>query len=199
MSAVPPAPIHAFNVRPGASVVVASAAAPRARGQFVHRRGVRHASACPGGFPRAPRRVLSLGRHAHARRRAQRPSGRARGRCRARGDPGGPPAICLSPRLPTASSGTPTASPEVEGSRPPVIAIGGREFRATGGSAMARRLAPLCHFGRCFCVLPWFCYKQACTIARPKYNSGIAVEKFGQAFFAIYKILWILTSLASTF
>ena len=38
-------------------------------------------------------------------------------------------------------------------------------------------------FGRCFCVLPWFCYKQACTIARPKYNFGIAVEKFGQAFF----------------
>ena len=35
-------------------------------------------------------------------------------------------------------------------------------------------------------------------IARPKYNFGIAVEKFGQAFFAIYKILWILTSLAST-
>ena len=130
----------------GAFVVAVSAAAQRARGQFVHHRGVRHASACPGGFPRAPRRVLSLGRHAHARRRAQRPSGRARGRCRARGDPGGPPAIRSSSRLPTASSGTPTASPEVAGSRPPVIAIGGREFRATGGSAMARRLAPLCHF-----------------------------------------------------
>ena len=104
--------------------------------------------------PEARDKVLSPGRHAHARRRAQRPSGRARRRCRAHGDPGGSPAIRPSPRLPTASSGTPTASPEVADSRPPVIAIDGREFRATGGVRDEKKIGAMVSFlavGIVFC------------------------------------------------
>ena len=115
-----------------------------------------------------------------------------------RGDPGGPPAIHLSPRLMVAPTGTPTISPKVARSFPRVGIIDGHELRATGDPQWREGWHHCVIFGRCYCVLPWFCYKQACSIARPKYNFGIAVKKFRQAFFAVYKILWILTSLAST-
>ena len=95
-----------------------------------------------------------------------------------RGDPGGPPAIRSSPRLMAAPTGTPTASPEVAGSLPRVGSIGGRELRATGGPRWQEGWHHCGIFGRCCCVLPWFCYKQACTIAHPKFNVGVVVEKF---------------------
>ena len=123
---------------------------------FTHRGGVWGASASPGALSRGPRQGFVT--------RATRPRSSARSAAvgartlslSRRGDPGGSPAIRPSPRLPTASSGTPTASPEVADSPPRVGSVGGREFRATGGSAIKRRSAPSCHFwplALCFAVV----------------------------------------------
>ena len=85
-------------------------------------------------------------------------------------NPDGLPVIWLFPRLPEAPFGTPTASPEVEGSLPRVVAIIGREFRTKevrDGDKI--RLVVIVGHRFVFC-LGFTTYKQIRSIAHLEFN-----------------------------